>query len=197
MKNKVVPFKGRGNLPFPLLQRLKEAGKEFGLENIYLIRPEDIVIAEWVRIKCRYGCSRYNRSWCCPPATPPPDKVRQILSEYSEALLLQYTQCLPDFYRNDANKRKEMVRCWKGTVSLERLIFLEGYHKAFSLIGENCALCKDCVYPENCLFPQEKRPSVVSFSIDVVETLHRQGITPHVATDVSEEFAYYAIILTT
>jgi predicted metal-binding protein len=195
MKNKVVPFKGSGNLPFPLLQRLKEAGKEFGLENIYPIRPENIVVADWVNIKCRYGCSRYNRSWCCPPATPSPDKVRQILSEYSEALLLQYTHWLPDFYRNDANKRKRMVQCWKGTVSLERLIFLEGYHKAFSLIGENCALCKDCVYPENCLFPQEKRPSVVSFSIDVVGTLHRLGITPHVATDVSAEFTYYAIIL--
>lgn len=195
MKNNVVPFKVSGSIPFPLLQRIKETGKEFGLENIYPIHPENIVVADWVNIKCRYGCSRYNRSWCCPPATPPPDKVRQILSDYSEALLLEYTHRLPDFYRNDANKRKGMVRCWKGTVSLERLIFLEGYHKAFSLIGENCALCKDCAYPENCLFPQEKRPSVESFSIDVVGTLHRLGITPHVATHVSEEYTYYAIIL--
>jgi predicted metal-binding protein len=195
MKNKVVPFKGSGHLPIPLLQRLKESGKEYGLEAIYPISAEEIAVAEWVNLKCRYGCVRYNRSWCCPPATPSPDKVRQILSEYSHAILLQYAHHLPQFYRDEKQKRMGMVRAWKGTVSLERLIFLEGYHKAFSLIGENCALCRDCAYPKNCLFPQEKRPSVVSFSIDVVGTLHRLGMTPHVATDVSGVFTYYAIIL--
>jgi predicted metal-binding protein len=87
------------------------------------------------------------------------------------------------------------VRCWKGTVSLERMIFLAGYHKAFSLVGESCGLCKDCVYPKNCRFPQEKRPSVVSFSVDMMGTLDRLGITPHVATDITGAFTFYAIIL--
>jgi predicted metal-binding protein len=105
MKNKVVPFKGSGTLPFPLLQRLKEAGKNYGLENIYPFPSEDIIVAEWVNLKCRYGCSNYNRSWCCPPATPAPDKVRQIIAEYSQALLLQGSHSLPEFYRDESRKR--------------------------------------------------------------------------------------------
>ena len=195
MKNKVVPFNGSELVPFPLLQRLREAGRNYGLENIKPFPCEDIIIADWVNLKCRYGCSRYNRSWCCPPATPDPDRVRQILSEYSQALLLQGSHRFPEFYRDDSRKRAGLVRCWKGTVSLERLIFLEGYHKAFSLVGESCGLCKNCAYPKNCRFPQEKRPSVESFSIDIVGTLHRLGITPHVATDKREPFTFYAIIL--
>jgi predicted metal-binding protein len=197
MDNNVVPFNGSELVPFPLLQRLREAGRNYGLDDIRPFPCEDIIVADWVNLKCRYGCSRYNRSWCCPPATPEPDRVRQILSEYSQALLLQGSHRFPEFYRDDSRKRAELVRCWKGTVSLERLIFLEGYHKAFSLVGESCGLCKNCTYPKNCRFPQEKRPSVVSFSIDMVGTLHRLGITPHVATDKSEPFTFYAIILLT
>ncbi|MGA8571140.1 MAG: DUF2284 domain-containing protein [Desulfobaccales bacterium] len=196
MENKVVPFKTAGDLPFAMLQRLKEAGKNYGMESIHPFSTEDIIVAEWVSLKCLYGCSRYNRSWCCPPATPGPDKVRQILAEYSQALLLQSSHYLPQFYRDDdSRKRSTLVRCWKGTVGLERLLFLSGYHKAFSLVGESCALCKKCVYPSNCRFPQEKRPSLESFSIDVVGTLQRLGIEPKVASDVKEAFKYYAVIL--
>ncbi len=195
MPNKVVPFRTNNELPFTLLQRLREAGKKYNIESVHPFATQDIVVAEWVRLKCLYGCSRYNRSWCCPPATPEPAQVRQILAEYSQALLLQGTHWLPQFYRDDSRKRTALVHCWKGTVSLERLLFLEGYHKAFSLVGDNCALCKKCVYPNNCRFPQEKRPSLESFAIDVVGTLHRLGLEPKVAKDIKEPFTYYAIIL--
>jgi len=113
------------------------------------------------------------------------------------ALLLQSTHYLPSFYHEDGRKRASLVRCWKGTVSIERMLFLEGYHKAFSLVGESCSLCKKCVYPRNCRFPQEKRPSIESFSIDVIGTLQRPGFTPQLATDIRKAFKYYAIILVT
>lgn len=198
MDRKVVSFKSANNpLPASLLSRLTEAAGLHGIENILPFSPSEIVVAEWVQLKCRYGCTLYNRSWCCPPATPQPEKVREIISEYSVALLLESTHYLPNFYRDDGRKRASLVRCWKGTVSLERMLFLEGYHKAFSLVGECCSLCKKCVYPRNCRFPQEKRPSLESFSIDVIGTLKQLGITPKLATDVREAFKYYAIILVT
>jgi predicted metal-binding protein len=197
MERKVVSFRSTNALPPSLLLRLTEAAELHGIENIHPFSPEQIVVAEWVQLKCRYGCTRYNRSWCCPPATPAPEKVREIVSEYSVALLLQSTHYLPSFYREDGRKRASLVRCWKGTVSLERMLFLEGYHKAFSLVGESCALCKKCVYPRNCRFPQEKRPSLESFSIDVIGTLQRLGFNPKLATDIGKAFKYYAIILVT
>ncbi len=195
MKNKVVAFKEHGKLTPSLIHRLKEAGRQYGLEEILPISAGDIIVAEWVQLKCRYGCTQYNRSWCCPPATPRPEKVRQILAEYSEALLLQSVHYVPEFYRNDKRKRARLVRCWKGTVSVERQLFLEGYYKAFSLVGESCALCKNCVYPKNCRFPQEKRPSLESFSVDVIGTVRSVGLEPQVASDPSDEYTYYAIIL--
>lgn len=177
------------------MERLSEHGKQYGLSAIFPFHVDKIAVAEWVHLKCRYGCSQFNTNWCCPPATPNPDKVRRILDEYSTALLLVGTANCTDFYRNNHRKRAMQVRCWKGTVSLERMLFLEGYYKSFSLVGECCALCKECAYPEECRFPQEKRPSVESFSIDVIGTLKNLGTSSQVATSTAETFNYYGIIL--
>jgi predicted metal-binding protein len=196
MRNKkVVPFKSDAGIPYDLTQKLLEKGKPFGLTAVFPFPVEKILIAEWVHLKCRYGCKHYNTNWCCPPATPSPDTVRGILKDYSLALLLVGLKKVPDFYRNNRRKRAMQVRCWKGTVSLERILFLEGYYKSFSLVGENCALCKTCAYPEDCKFPQEKRPSVESFSIDVIGTLKNLGQTAVVNGHIGDEFNYYGIIL--
>lgn len=192
---KVVPFRNETGISHALVQRLGDAGKKYGLSAVFPFSIDKINVAEWVHLKCRYGCSNYNTNWCCPPATPNPDKVRSILSEYSKALLLVGSKSCSDFYRNNVRKRASQVRCWKGTLSLERLLFLEGYYKAFSLVGECCALCKECAFPESCRFPQEKRPSVESFSIDVIGTLKNLGTTSQVATHTQDTFNYYGIIL--
>jgi predicted metal-binding protein len=191
----VVEFRTAKGISHSLTQRLLQKGKSYGLNAIFPFGIDKIVVAEWVHLKCRYGCSRYNTNWCCPPATPKPDKVRAILSEYSTALLLVGSNSCADFYLNNQRKRVTQVRCWKGTVSLERLLFLEGYYKAFSLVGECCALCKECSYPDECRFPQEKRPSVESFSIDVIGTLKNLGTTSTVAANTGETYNYYGIIL--
>jgi predicted metal-binding protein len=192
---KVVPFKSDVGISHALTQALLDKGKPYGLEAIFPFCTREIVIAEWVHLKCRYGCSRYNTNWCCPPATPGPNQARNILMEYNTALLVVGSQSCGDFYLNNARKRAKQVRYWKGTVSLERLLFLEGYYKVFSLVGETCALCKECKYPADCTFPQERRPAVEAFSIDVIGTLRNLGKTSKVATHRSQTFGYYGIIL--
>lgn len=127
--------------------------------------------------------------------TPTPDRVRWILKDYSQAVLLVGTHKFPDLFRNNSRKRTMQVQCWKGTVSIERMLFLEGYYKAFSLVGDSCALCKACAYPKSCKFPQEKRPSVESFSIDIVGTLRNLGEMSAVNSGINDEFNYYGIIL--
>jgi predicted metal-binding protein len=194
-EKKVVPFRSNEGISHSLTQRLLEKGENYGLTAIFPFAIDKIEVAEWVRLKCHYGCNRFDSNWTCPPATPGPDKVRQILDEYELALLLVGTKNCSDFYLNNGRKRSSQVRCWKGTISLERMLFLEGYYKAFSLVGECCALCKECAYPEACRFPQEKRPSVESFSIDVIGTLKNLGTTSTIATQTCETYNYYGIIL--
>lgn len=191
----IVHFRYKEEIPEDVIADIRKKGGQFGLDDIILFSTEKIIVAEWVNLKCRYGCSEYNSNWCCPPATPGLEEVRRILGEYSKGLLLVGTQECPEFYHNNRRKRAKQVRYWKKVVSLERSLFLKGYYKAFSLVGVTCALCKNCSYPEPCQFPQEKRPSVESFSIDMIGTLKNLGIAPRVANHRKEMFNYYSIIL--
>jgi hypothetical protein len=34
-----------------------------------------IVVADWVRLKCRYGCLGYGSHFCCPPFAPSPQET--------------------------------------------------------------------------------------------------------------------------
>ena len=192
---KVVPFKTKEGISQHLIRRLHKKGEHYGLNRIIPFPTAKIIVANWVRLKCRYGCSRYNTSWCCPPATLKTDRVQTVLDEYETAILLVGSTDRADFYLNNNRKRAKQVRCWKGVVSLERLLFIEGYYKAFSLVSECCALCKTCVYPQACKFPQEKRPSVESFSIDIFGTLKTLGLHGKVAGNRKESYNYYSIIL--
>jgi len=178
-----------------LIKDLLDKGSRYGLKDIVPFSSDQIVVSDWVHMKCRYGCSQYGTNWCCPPAAPTAEEARSVLRNYCLALLVEGQVRCGGFYRRPSQKRSLQVRCWKGTVTLERLLFLEGYYKAFSLIGETCALCKECSYPEPCRFPQEKRPSVEAFSIDMVKTLANLGRQMKVATAVGQTFGYYGIIL--
>lgn len=129
-EKKVIPFRSSEGISYSLTQRLLEKGKSYGLTAIFPFNIDKIEVAEWVRLKCHYGCSRFDSNWTCPPATPGPDKVRAILDEYELALLLVGTKNCSDFYLNNGRKRFSQVRCWKGTISLERMLFLEGDRKS-------------------------------------------------------------------
>lgn len=178
-----------------ILNKLIEVGKKYNIKNIIQLRTQDISIAHWVRLKCKYGCSKYGTSWCCPPETPTPERTKAILSEYDNALLLFGTVKNNHFYRNNNQKRRIQVSTWKGTVALERLLFLEGYYKAFSLVSDTCALCKECSYPDPCKFPQERRPSIESCAIDIFQTLFNIGKSFDIADKVSDEYQCFSIIL--
>ena len=177
------------------IEELRRLGKKYNIDEIIPLSTSDICVAQWVRLKCKYGCNKYGTSWCCPPETPTPDKTQAFLNEYKKALLLCGTIINGHFYRNNQKKRRIQINTWKGTVALERYLFLAGYYKAFSLVSENCVLCKECSYPDECRFPTDRRPSVESCSIDVFQTLRNIGKKFTLAHDVTEEYNCYSIIL--
>jgi len=177
------------------LKAIRPIGKPHGIDEIILIDTSEICVADWVQLKCKYGCKKYGKSWCCPPETPSSDRVRSLLNEYSKALLLCGNIKSTQFHRDNHQKRRKQVQVWKGTVAMERQLFLNGYYKAFALIAETCALCKECAYPHDCKFPMERRPSVESFSIDVFQTLKNIGKQFEIAKDVMEEHNCYSLIL--
>ena len=194
-KNKIPSFRSNKCISDQLLRSLLKKNGSYGLEKIIPFSIEKIEVAEWVSLKCQFGCSQYNTNWCCPPTSPDLVKVKAVLQEYSQALLLIGSRQCKNFYLDNAKRRAEQVRSWKEVVGIERRLFLEGYDKAISLVSGSCALCKKCTYPEACRFPQERRPPIEAFSIDLIGTLKNLGLSTPVAQETDDRFKYYAIIL--
>jgi len=190
-----VYFIEKGRREHDPLSELKELGKRHHIHEIISLKTNQICVAEWVRLKCRYGCKKYGTSWCCPPETPVPEKTRAFLGEYQTALLLCGSVSNENFYRDNQKKRRAQMAAWKGTLALERHLFLSGYYKAFALVSECCALCKSCTYPDACRFPSEKRPSVESCAIDVFQTLNNVRRDYNLVCGLEEEYNCYSIIL--
>ena len=178
-----------------IIAELAKLGKKYNIHEILPLNSDDICVAPWVRLKCKYGCDRYGKSWCCPPETPTSDEMQLILEDYRKALLLCGVVKNGNFYRDNQKKRRVQVNTWKGTLALERQLFLAGYYKAFSLVSENCALCKTCTYPKECKFPKDRRPSVEFCSIYIFQKLENINRQFEIAKNVTAEFNCYSIIL--
>jgi predicted metal-binding protein len=53
-----------------------------------VIPAKSIVAAEWVRLKCQFGCDGYGQCLTCPPLSPTPEQTRRMLGFYKSALLI-------------------------------------------------------------------------------------------------------------
>ncbi|MBO3802936.1 MAG: DUF2284 domain-containing protein [Candidatus Brockarchaeota archaeon] len=147
------------------------------------MKTKDVVTAEWVRLKCQFGCGGYNQHLTCPPFTPTPSTMRKILDEYEWAILLRFKAT------SGVNTRETVSR-------VERAAFLSGFYKAFGLASGPCDLCERCNVKEAvCRKPDKARPSMEACGIDVYATARGAGFGINVVKSRDETPTYYALVL--
>ncbi len=165
---------------------------EHGYVDFKWIQPKHIVVAQWVRMKCMFGCREYGRTGTCPPNVPSVPECRQFFGEYRSAVLLRFEK------RVD---RPEDRHTWSKTVNeellrLERAVFLAGHKKAFLLFMDSCGLCPDCPgVRHECRNPRAARPTPEAMAVDVFATVSRYGYPIEVLSDYSKPMNRYAILL--
>ena len=155
------------------------------------IKSDDIVIAQWVRMKCFFGCDETGRP-ACPPHLPTIEACRELIREYRHILIFHFEKEVEygDF------PKKWAKRITKQLLNLEREIFLSGCHKAFLLNAFSCNLCAGCEADnESCRYPLLVRPSPEALGIDVFETARNCSYPIEVLTKDSTVMNRYAIIL--
>lgn len=142
---------------------------ESGVKEAKIIDPQDVVVAEWVRLKCQYGCGQYGKWLTCPPRTPTPEATRRLLAGYRTGLLLRVELAGIEDYNAKRSDFRETVS------DLERRIFLANYPKAFGLSFGRCYTCESCNLTGGCRFPYTTRPSMEACGIDVSSTVKKAG----------------------
>ena len=61
-----------------------------GYTDFKWINPQAIVVAQWVRLKCTFGCANYGRNASCPPNVPAVAECRRFFDEYSRAVIFHF-----------------------------------------------------------------------------------------------------------
>lgn len=162
------------------LEELRERAMALGAAEAKVIKANDVVVRDWVRLKCQYGCDGYGKRLTCPPYSPTPEQMKKILSGYSSAILMRFE---PDW--GDAH---EVV------AKLEREAFLSGYYSAFGLAAGPCPFCKECNLKE-CVHPELARPSMEACGIDVYATARGAGFTIEVVKTRKDKPRYFGLLL--
>jgi predicted metal-binding protein len=152
--------------------------KDLGAKETKIIPASSIVTAQWVRLKCQFGCDGYGHRLTCPPFSPTPEQTRRMLKEYTHVLLIH----------GDAHTDIRTI-----VAALEREIFLDGFYKAFAMGAGPCYLCPKC--GKFCKHPETARPSMEASGIDVYATARGNGFPLDVAKTRACPENYYGIVL--
>ena len=165
---------------------------EHGCDDFQWIDPREIVLGQWVRLKCRYGCPDYGRLATCPPNNPSVAECMQLFSEYSHGMLFHFRGRVPEPEARHRWTRELNTKL----IDVESAVFLLGNHKAFSVFVDPCNLCKDCVESRaDCRIPDKARPSLEGLGVDVFATARNAGYEIDVLTDYRDEMNRFGLLL--
>ena len=167
--------------PLPTSKYFLRRTCELGAKKAKVISPHDVFTAEWVRIKCHYGCDGFGDHLTCPPYSPTPQETRRMLDEYEIAILIHCP-----------SKKIDMLNL---VYTLEREAFLAGYYKAFGMSAGPCSLCDTCNVEKICRHAEQARPSMEACGIDVFKTARTAGFPIEVVRDHTCTQNYYGLLL--
>jgi len=163
---------------------------QLGADAATPIDASAVVAAEWVRMKCLYGCDEPGRRKTCPPNLQPVAATKRLLAEFSRCVLLEVGPIV-----GSEDSDRESRRLNDAALALERDLFLAGFHKAWTMGAGPCELCDACVQGRDCPTPEKARPSMEGCGIDVFSTVRSAGRTIDVVRDEGDEYRFFALVL--
>ncbi|MHA2273412.1 MAG: DUF2284 domain-containing protein [Candidatus Hodarchaeales archaeon] len=163
-----------------------------GFDDFKWIDPQEIVVSQWVRMKCIYGCPNYGKGASCPPNNPSVEDCKAFFRSYRKAAIFHFAKQ----FENPDDRHAWTKEITMRLVDLEREIFLAGYVKAFLLPMDSCELCEECV-PERaaCKHPKRSRPTPEGLAVDVFSTVRSLGYPIKVLKDFSDTMNRYAFLM--
>jgi len=176
----------------PGLKNLRNLFSKHGFTDYRWLDPAEIVVAEWVRMKCLYGCREYGKNAACPPNAPSVAECARFFREYKRAAVFHFAKTV---------ERPEDRHAWSRKVNLELLrleeeVFKAGFVKAFLLLFDSCGICLECAASRTaCKEPKLSRPTPDALAMDVYSTVRKLGYPIEVLSEYDQEMNRYAFLL--
>jgi predicted metal-binding protein len=153
---------------------------------------KNIVVAQWVRMKCTFGCKSYGNCAICPPNVPTVTECKEFFGEYSKAIVFHFT--LPSIDKKTHDKWVKGLS--ESLEKIEREVFLANFEKAFMFRADSCSICADCQPTRaKCNHPRRARPSIEAFAVDVYSTVRSVGYPISVVNEEATEVNRYGFLM--
>ena len=166
--------------------------KKHGYDDYKWIAPEHIVVSQWVRLKCMFGCSSFTNNASCPPNVPSVEECMLFFREYSDVVVFHFRRS----FKKPDERHKWTKKVNLGLLELEREVFLSGYQKAFLLFMDTCNLCGSCTgLKSECKNQSSLRPTPEALAVDVFSTVRKYGYRIEVLNKYEQEMNRYAFLL--
>jgi predicted metal-binding protein len=171
---------------------LEKTFRSRGYDDYVWMDPKQIVVSQWVRMKCLFGCKSRGKSGACPPNVPSVSECQAFFKGYTRGVVFHFTKKVEKPEDRFAWTRKINLKL----LELEREVFLLGYYKAFLLFMDSCNLCESCAGTrEQCQNPKLSRPTPEGMAVDVFSTVRKLGYPIEVLSDYVQEMNRYAFLL--
>lgn len=163
---------------------LTERALDAGATGAMIIAARDIVVRDELADRCREpGCENYGKSKSCPPNVAGPSMFRKLLEAFTQAMLFKIDVPSDILF---SSERLEVFRLLHTTAAgIERSAVELGFDEARAYAGGSCKelFCPDhheCLALSEkgtCRNPEQARPSMSGFGIDVASLFKTAGWT--------------------
>jgi predicted metal-binding protein len=154
--------------------------QDHGFTDYKWIDSQQIVVSQWVRMKCMFGCPNYGRKAACPPQTPSVPECERFFKEYRDSVVFHLWMQFEEPEDRFAWYKTMTLKL----IELERMVFLAGYERAFFLLFGGCPLCRECEIERSlCKQPERARPAPEAMAVDVYTTVKNIGYPITVRTE--------------
>lgn len=160
------------------MNRWMKIAREKGFDTVVFIDPKTLEARADVRAMCAADkCGAYGKNWTCPPAVGTLEACQARMEQYNRGILLQTvghmtktvdTKC----YRETERRHMEQFYAFAEEIRKE-------HPDALCLGAGGCRVCKQCVYPEDCRFPEKAMSSMEGYGLFVTQVCRDAGIPYH------------------
>ena len=172
-------------------EELEDLFARHGSTDFKWLKSKDVKTAQWVRLRCMFGCPAHGVKATCPPNVPSIEQCREIFSEYEDSDL-PFPKGLPGPGRARPLGQGNQTKAPEAG----REVFLSGYYKVFLISFGFCDECEECVGNlMECKNKRSARPGADAMGIDVYATARGAGYPIKVLRDYNETMNRYAFLL--
>ena len=176
-----------------MLEELVRLGRTLGAGDVRAISAKEISVEDRLANLCREPkCKNYGLSPSCPPHVGGPSEFRNLLEKYEQAIVVRIVVPSSALF---SDAREDIMRLLHQIVAgIEQEAVRMGFNGAKAFAGGSCknlfcddyAGCRVLSEKGKCRNPEEARPSMSGFGINVSNLMKVCGWAGDIKTSRAE-----------